>query len=217
MSQKQLWSHDHFYRELFGKQIELTNPRVTKLRKQLNSLPDQDFYTIVSYGSLMNLNAVYTAFDKVEAVFPCSVEGYERTFNMGNTKNGTFLNIQHSGSGEDLLCVGISISAKDMPEYLMREGLYELIHVEYYNFESKKKAVGYTVISFAKNIGIEPQLNYVHSCLTGIAEIHGYKGIENFLLSKCYCPRHHREVTLGEWMENISLKDYMTKHKYLSR
>lgn len=217
------WDSKELYISLFGKDVKLNSDQVKSLRRTLNHLPQQDTYEIITYGSLMNLNdSLRTLLNQIDR-FTCVIKNYERIFNIGWKEQGSFLNIRHSKEVRDLYCVGITIDYKDLPAYIKREGLYNIVPIEFYLLDDygepdTQEFNGFTVISYLGDYGIEPQLNYFHLCLTGALQEMEDIGYNNFLDStKCYSVKQHKYVMAREWLKELDLIDYMTRHSYSPR
>ena len=193
------WKSKQLYEELFGKDVKLDSQQVKDLMKILRSLPDQQDYDIITYGSLMNFNDSNRTLPRQLDRFNCVLKNYERIFNVGWKEQGAFL-------------------------YIKREGLYDIVPVHFHILndyqEPDEEGIfkGFTVISSLDYYGIEPQLNYFHLCLTGVLQEMGDIGYNNFLDStKCYSVKQHKYIMAREWLKELDLIDYMTRHTYSPR
>lgn len=217
MNYKQLWASDHFYKQLFGKKLDFNEPFIRKLRWQLNNLPEQDSYNIIGYGSLLNENSLKRTIKEPSNPVPVFILGYERIFNVGNWETGAFLNIREAKDSM-MICNKITIKAKEMPEYLIREGLYDLIEVKYKNINNDEYGKAYTVISNDFVSSIQPQLNYLHMCIDGIINLAGRYGARNFMdTTYCYSQKNGQLIKLSQWLEEVDLKQLMINQQYISR
>jgi len=212
------WETKELYQKLFGEKIDMNSKHVKNFRSLLEKLPKQDTYTIITYGSLMNENDSMRTLSKQLNRFNCYITGYDRIFNVGFKKQGSFLNIIPNQITSPLYCIGIEISYKEIPFYIKREGLYNLVPIKYHLFDEVEEFTGFTVISNFDDYGIEPQLNYFHLCLDGIKEEMGKQGVDNFLdTTLCYSTKECDYVKAREWLKTTNFLDYMIRHSYSPR
>jgi hypothetical protein len=216
------WNSNEFLLDMFGNNFNKTST-ASNLVNTLNSLPLSYTYTIAAYGSLLNAKDIYRTMPSAKNFRAEYIYGYQRIFNMGSLETGCFLNIKKDYK-ENTLCRFIDISYEDLPEYILREGLYnitELRKAEYSVAIPDKQPV-LTVIGkqyfINKSVGIEPQLNYMHMCLTGIKELAGMTGVNNFLnKTLCYSNDDYDYIPAKEWLYKLDITNYMISKNYSSR
>jgi len=211
------WNSDKFIKDNFGDPKE--NRKYAKsLIKKLNKLPELDIFPIVAYGSLMNnADARRTVGETDSEVM--TIPGWERVFNIGNIASGSFLNVRKSRYGNDMDVIIRYVKAEKMPKLLMRESLYDMEIVEAIDANGHKHNV-YMVVAdpYYEDPWINVQLNYLHLCMTGIKVDGDRQMMDNFLTTTyCYSNELAKEVTIDEWLNSVSLKNYLLIHRYSSR
>lgn len=214
---KKYWQSDEFVKTTFGKNANFTDDKVEKLISKLLSLPNEDWITILAYGSLMSESDGYRTIPSAKNYRCVNIDGYDRVFNIGSERYGSFLNVRVNEDAKQMIVMAIDVHAEDMPKFLQRESLYEFTSHKFIDDDYNHK-IGLIVVSYYNEDWLEPQLNYLHLCLSGIQEFAGIEGVDNFLdTSYCYNPRKVRQTTIREWLYDMNPIDYMIRHKYSSR
>lgn len=215
------WQEIEFYQELFqDKKINWTDNRVLRLQRRLNNLSPRDEYNVIAYGSLMNEDDIPRTLARYE-IQPGFIKGYRRIFNMGRKSTGSFLNITKEGvPKEHMMPVAIiTIPFTEMPGYLLRESWYEAHLIEAFDEDGlliDDEAI--TVVCDSLQHGLEPQLNYVHLCMSGIIDLYGANGANDFLENTlCYNPKIAGLDSLKNWMKDLNVADLMIRQNYIRR
>lgn len=191
----------------------------TEVLRKLKSIPEQDFYNIVGYGSLMNQLDIPRTMPTGKNFRSGVMKGYQRVFNCG-MRGIQYMNIEKSENPKQEMTVGVvTIKKEDLVHYVMREGLYEVIEVEYYDDFSQELAKGLTVIctnfDYLDKPG-SPMLNYIHLCLSGIMDLNNMQGVME-LLDETTVYKRGRRVSLRDYIDNLDLLNYMIMNEYKSR
>ena len=222
------WRSKEYLKRLFGNNVDIKSAVVQDFLDTIDSIPENPTYTIAAYGSLLNTSDIFRTMPTASNFRIGHIYGFTRIFNMGVLGRGCVLNIQHHPDEQkDVICNFIDISYEDLPEYILREGWYNIEVLEpdqYYDPEGEANDFSpvLTVIGdqsiVNRSIGVEPQLNYLHLCLTGMKEIGGWEGIQQFLgETLCYSKKARDYVSVKQWLFTTDMVDYMITNDYSKR
>lgn len=222
---RKYWKTKDHMRLLFGNKVNMDSAPVQNLIRAIDSIPESRTYTIAAYGSLLNTKDVYRTMPSASNFRKGLIHGYERIFNMGSLGRGCVLNIRPCHQDVKLTCNFIDIDYTDLPEYILREGWYDVIVVdrdEYTDSGNNEKVPVLTVIgdkSIVNNsIGVEPQLNYLHLCLDGMKDVAGWEGVKEFLdKTICYNNKANEYTPVRQWLYSLDLQRYFVTNDYSSR
>lgn len=218
------WSNIKLYKELYGSKVTENDWYVKTLKYKLSLLPQNvEVFIIAAYGSLMKDSDISRTMKPLDTC-PGYIKGYQRILNLGKRHSGSYMNIApiadvDTAAGYYMPVNLIKVKYTEMPAYLAREALYSPQVVDVYDMNKEKmEEVGVTVVGDSHNYGVEPQLNYVHLCLHGINDLHGFDGIDDFVKNTlCYNSNKADLTSVDEWMKDLNLKDYMIRLRYSSR
>ena len=225
---REYWKSKDYLRKLFGNNVNLKSAQVQDLLDTIDSIPESPIYTIAAYGSLLNTNDILRTMHTANNFRMGRIYGFTRIFNVGRLGTGCVLNIQHHpDEDKDVICNFIDISYEDLPEYILREGWYNVEVLEedqYYDTweDVNERNPVLTVIGdqhiVNQSIGIEPQLNYLHLCLTGMKEMGGWQGVHQFLEETlCYSHKDKNYIPVKDWLNTVDAIDYMITNDYSKR
>lgn len=208
-----IWKSKEFLMEFF-RISEHTDPYKTEAVKEfirkIDKIAIQETYTLIGYGSLMKLSDAKKTLDVINFEYGY-IRGYERIFNIGF--DTAYLNVQRSE--KTILNVAlIEFPFYNLPNIIRRESLYEIETVQYDN----RTALIAIASTPQTNDILEPQLNYLHLCLTGAKELGGLKAIDQFIDNTyCYSQFHNAQVTIREYLSKLNLINYIIRYDYSSR
>ena len=214
------WNNLKFYQGLFGEKVDVAKDKgVISLQRKLMMLPqDREEYTIAAYGSLLNERDISrTMGDKYRSEIGM-LGGYQRIFDTASWPiYGSYLNIIKTNTLDSIFVNLITIPKDKLPNYIIREGLYDPIIVECETLDGKK-VEAITVINEFGDFGVQPMLNYTHLCIQGIKEQLGKEGVNCMLDNTlCYSLSNHDYITLREWLKTVDLTDLMIRNEYVNR
>lgn len=218
--QKRKWLSQESLRKRFNidpKKDVYDNESVKRFINQLNRIPIQETYTLVGYGSLLNANDIPRTLPSAQNHRLGILFGYKRIFNIGF--DTAYLNVVPDDE-IDIEVAIVEFEHEHLPDLIQREALYDFEEVEVYDVEDEKAIKALMVIGdeYYENNLIEPQLNYLHLCLSGASELNELKGINNFLdTSFCYSPYHANTVSVRNYLSKLNTINYMVQHRYSSR
>lgn len=217
MGLRKEWTGKAFIEKNFYKGINNNSPQVKEFERKLGLFPqDEDWITIATYGSLMNANDIPRTLGNEAYSQPGIMHGYQRVFNCGYKDTGSFLNIRKASSSDILISL-ITVKYDMIPNYIKREQLYEPVKVQCTDLNGEHVEAIAVIADEYTDIGLEPQLNYLHLCLTGIASLHGMTGVHDFLKSETYNSKLRKMSTIKEWLDNVDLIDLLIRQEYKSR
>ena len=182
--------------------------------RNVAALEDKDYY-IVGYGSLMKESDAKRTFKYLKSIRGIWLYGWRRIFNMGRMETGSYLNVYKVSNDSDGMPVALlKVSFRDMPEFFLREILYNADTLEL-NIDGKLKGA-YIVhqpdIS-RHTIGIQPILTYTLLCIEGIKDFFGYDGMKGFYeTTELYNGR-----PINEWLNTVNILEYAETHKHTTR
>jgi hypothetical protein len=217
---RNIWNQEFFLRKTFcvpkGTKIE-KDVDVLNFKRQINKIPKQKTYTIVGYGSLLNPSDIRRTMPSAKNHRLGLIDNYERIFNIGD--QNSYMNVRSAPSKRDMNVALIDIDFEDLPNFIFREGKYNVVNVEVK--ESNGKEI-YALMVIGKSIWendfSSPLLNYLHLCLTGIKELAGLKGVQNFLRTTyCYSNTKNEHVLIEQWLKELDIVNYMSLNDYISR
>jgi len=217
---REQWLSRNFLAEYFeikDRSKVFKHPLVSNLQHQLRGIPEQETYTLIGYGSLMNKRDVPRTLSTGKDHRLGFLAGYERIFNIGT--DTAYLNVKEN-AGSEIGVALIDFKFTDLLSLIRREGFYNFRMVEVYDTVSEESINAIMVIGdhFFENNLIEPQLNYLHLCLTGAKELNELHGINNFLDdTRCYSPYHGGLVSIRGYLSKLNLVNYMIQNNYSSR
>jgi len=225
---REYWKSKDYLKRLFGNNVDAKSAVVQNLLDTIDSIPESPVYTIAAYGSLLNTNDILRTMPTAENFRMGHIYGFTRIFNIGTLGKGCVLNIQyHPDTQKNVICNFIDISYEDLPEYILREGWYNVEVLEedqYYDTweDVNERNPVLTVVGdqhiVNQSIGIEPQLNYLHLCLTGMKEIGGWQGVRQFLEETlCFSKEARDYVSVKQWLLTTDMVDYMITNDYSKR
>lgn len=218
VNHRTFWEKDSFYEKWFGKS-QTANASAQYFKKKLCSLPIDEKFKVVGYGSLMNGADADRTIKESEG-FPVYAPGWERIFNMGRIRTGSFLNVRRNDNAvKDMAAIMYEVNWEQMPALLMREGLYDLEWTTVRDEWGTEHEALIVVGSLGNQDDfIQPQLNYLHLCMTGIQDQFGFEGVDNFLdTTFCYSPNHQSQVSVREWLTTMNTLTYILSHDYSPR
>lgn len=217
---REVWESEAFIMHIFGikdRNKVFTDKRVLRYLNQLDGIPITQHYTLIGYGSLMNeddvTRTIKTGFNHRLGL----VKNYERVFNIG--QETAYLNIREC-KGQEIEVALIDFEFTDIPNIIRRESLYGFKTIKTYDPSIGKEIEALAVIGLTgyENNIIEPQLNYLHLCLTGAKELNEIYGINNFLDSSyCYSPTHANIVSVRKYLQELNVINHMIQNDYSSR
>ena len=213
------WNDHKTHQKLFGDKIKSDNYWVKELKRKLALLPQTGvYYTIAAYGSLMNTEDIPRTLGDDAISYGGTLSGFRRIFDVGDASTGSYLNIKQTNNPDDEIIVNlITVKADMMPAYISREGLYEPMIVECKDFEGNELSA-ITVMSDVNEPGLQPMLNYVHLCVSGVKSLYGFDGVECMLdNTDVYSINNCRYVSLREWLNRVDLVNHMIQQTYRSR
>jgi len=225
---REYWKSKDYLRKLFGNNVNLKSAQVQDLLDTIDSIPESPVYTIAAYGSLLNTSDIFRTMPTANNFRMGHIYGFTRIFNMGSLGRGCVLNIQPNPDKQaDVICNFIDISYEDLPEYILREGWYnvEVLDEDQY-YDTWEDVNDYnpvlTVVGdqhiINQSIGVEPQLNYLHLCLTGMKDIGGWQGVHQFLEETlCYSHKARTYISVKNWLDTVDTIDYMITNDYSKR
>lgn len=219
---RQYWASDEFLYDFFGKKWKnANNGRFAKsIQNKLLALPVLEEFDILAYGSLMNDLSAQKTLSTFETELG-TLDKYERVFNMGSIRTGSYLNVRKVDDDTKSIEVIVrKIPFHDMPEFITREGNYNVEQVVYFNNDIGRNKKGIIVIGkpIMEDDFLKPQLNYVHLCMDGIKMNADMYFMDNFLENTyCFSDELSREVTLKKWLKNVNLLTYLKTYNYSSR
>lgn len=210
---KEKWMSTDFIESklfLFRKKGEKENPKVARFREQIRKLEDREYH-MIGYGSLMNTCDIYRTMPRFKKHQAGYINGWRRIFNMGNVLTGSYLNVYKAPEERNMLVAVITVDVKDMPSIIAREINYEF--VEQTVFVKGKPRVGLMVVGLeASKEVLNPQLNYLHLCVSGAYNLEGDEGATNFVEST-----DTMICSLSDWFKHMNFLSLMTYQTYLSR
>jgi|GEM_PF-6576923 len=223
---REYWKSKEYLKRLFGANVDLKSAKVQNLLDTIDSIPESPVYTIAAYGSLLNTSDIFRTMPTASDFRMGHIYGFTRIFNMGSLGRGCVLNIQPDSEGM-VICNFIDISYEDLPEYILREGWYDVEVLEKNQYHDTWEDVlepnpVLTVVGdrhiINQSIGVEPQLNYLHLCLTGMKEVGGWLGVQQFLNETlCYSNKTKDYIPVKHWLNSLDLENYLKVNDYSSR
>lgn len=218
------WRSKDFLKTLFGENVKLDSIKVLEFLDKIDSIPESHIFTIAAYGSLLNDRDILRTLPSAHNLRVGHLIGYQRIFDMGTLETGCVLNIRYNEESS-IICNLIDIDYKDLPYYILREGWYNieiLDKKDYYDSQEFNNNPVITVIGkediINNSIGVEPQLNYLHMCLTGIKELAGWEGVQNFLNDTlCYSNEEKDYIPVRDWLDNLDIVNYIITKTYNNR
>ena len=218
MQLRKEWDDWKLYQRLFYKDVKADNQYVKDLKRKLSLLPqDQEYYTIAAYGSLFNEDDIPRTLGKDYYSEIGKLSGYKRIFDVGDAESGSYFNIKKTDFTDEILVNLITVKYDKIPNYILREGYYEPVVVDCIDSEGKNiKAI--TVISDYNQPGLQPMLNYVHLCISGVKGLAGWEGVECMLdNTDVYSIKQAKYISLREWLNEVNLVNHMIQQNYRSR
>lgn len=223
---REYWKSKEYLEKLFGRNVNIKSSTVQNFLNTIDGIPKSEKYTIAAYGSLLNISDIFRTMPTADNFRAGIIRGYTRIFNIGRLGQGCYLNIQPSDYTNKLTCNFIDISYEDLPEYILREGYYNIEILDPSDYiDSISGNVNNPVLTVVgdqsiinQSIGIEPQLNYVHLCLTGMKDVAGWEGVQEFLHDTlCYSNKTNDYIPLKHWLNSLDLAKYLVTNNYSSR
>lgn len=212
---RKVWRSEKFLREYFvirKHEDPFKNIYVRNFLTQLNRIEVKKEYTLAGYGSLLNKNDVLRTLPSAKNHRLSHIDGYRRIFNVG--WDTAYLNIEENA--DSLINVAlIDFPYYELPNIITREGWYSFNEVKTINDQQVLVVIGDA--GCIKDT-IDPQLNYIHLCLSGAKDLGGLKEIANFLdQTYCYSQEKAKHVTLREYLNNLNVVNHMIQNEYSSR
>lgn len=220
---RQIWKTKPFLDSLFGKNVNMKSIPVKNLLNTLDNIPISESYTIAAYGSLLNHDDILRTMPSADFYRKGYIYGYERIFNVGRIETGCVLNIQKQPNATTI-CNFITISYKDLPRYILREGWYDVVTLNQNEYKDGWEVQDPVLTVVGKepiilsSVAIEPQLNYLHLCLSGMKETAGWEGVQNFIHNTlCYSKKEADYIPVIDWLDNLDLINYFLTTEYNKR
>lgn len=218
------WRSKEYLEQLFGKNVRMDSYKVLEFLNKIDSIPESRIFTIAAYGSLLNSKDILRTLPSSHNLRVGKLFNYQRIFNVGTIDSGCVLNIRQD-EYSPVICNFIDIDYEDLPYYILRENLYNIKVInkeEYEDSQGFNRNPVLTVIGKEEIVndstGIEPQLNYLHMCLTGIKELAGWEGVQNFLNDTlCYSNEEKDYIPVRDWLDNLDIVNYMITKTYNNR
>lgn len=223
---REYWKSKEYLKTIFGKDVDVKSARVKKLLDVIDRIPESPVYTIAAYGSLLNTGDIFRTMPTAHNFRRGSICGFTRVFNVGHLDTGCVLNIRPSSDKEEeVICNFIDIEFEDLPHYIIREGWYDvkvLDHEYDYEIDELIDNPVLTVVGkdFVVNssIGVEPQLNYLHLCVSGMKDVAGWEGVQHFMNETlCYSNEENNYIPVRQWLADLDLGRYLITKEFSSR
>jgi len=206
---RKLWLSDEYLGDMFEGNID----GIDNFKYQLSNIPVSEKYTIIGYGSLLNQNNALFTLDTIFNFKRGLLTGFTRTFNVGMRQS--ILNVEKSIDPKSTMAVSlIEIPFYELPELINREAWYN-----FHQINTGETTTGLIVSAKkqATNERVEPQLNYLHLCLSGLNEFYP-QGVDNFLdETMCFSYELKKRVSARVFLNNLKLTNYILRNEYKNR
>jgi len=219
---KKEWTSEKFLREFF--QVKKNeNPfnkyYIKEFIDTISNIPLRHEYTMVGYGSLLNEKDIPRTLPSGKNHRLGILNGYKRIFNVaGNVNDIAYLNVEKVPYDLQTYVALIDFPYYELPNIIARESLYDFTEVMIQEQNKETQSLMVVGNNYFVNNYATPLLNYLHLCISGIKDLAGKEGVDNFLYTTyCYSQYHGEQVTINEYLKHVNLLDYMVRREYISR